>query len=359
MINVTKTFLPPMEDYLRHLEQVWLSFQVTNRGSLVQELEERLLEKLEMENIICMCNGTIPIQIAINNFCCAGDEIITTPFSYVATTSSIVWENCIPIFVDICPDNLTIDESKIAEAISSKTKAILATHVFGNPCNVIEIERIANKYNLHVIYDAAHAFGVKYMERSIFQFGDVSTCSFHATKVFHTGEGGALLTNNYELHNKLFQKHNFGHSNVNNFSIVGINGKMSEINAAMGLSCIPYYDMNYENRKRAVMSYEENLSFNGYRSFKVREGTNWNYSYYPLIFDSEDFLLRVEKELNDSDIFPRRYFFPSLNTLDFLENKSEMPVSESISCRILCLPLSHDINDFNLKRITNIINKCW
>src|SRR5690606_1654385 len=191
MINVTKTFLPPQEEYNAILKRSWDKNWITNRGLLVQELEDELKDYLGVSNIIAMTNGTLPLQIAIKALGLKGD-IITTPFSYVATTSSIVWEGCNPVFVDIHPEYLTIDETKIEAAITPKTTAILATHVFGNPCEVEAIDVIAKKHNLKVIYDAAHCFGVTYKGESLFNYGDVSTCSFHATKLFHTGEGGAL-----------------------------------------------------------------------------------------------------------------------------------------------------------------------
>ena len=217
MINVTKTFFPPLAEYEEQLQRIWKNEWLTNRGELVLELEDKLKRHLDVPNIILMTNGTLPIQIALK-LLANGGEVITTPFSYVATTSAIVWENCTPVFVDIHPEYLTIDETKIEAAITEKTTAILATHVFGNPCNVEVIEAIAKKYNLKVIYDAAHCFGVNYTGQSIFNYGDVSTCSFHATKLFHTGEGGAAFCNNEKLFHKVFYSHNFGHNGPDRFS---------------------------------------------------------------------------------------------------------------------------------------------
>ena len=214
MINVTKTFLPPIEEYTKQLKRAWDNQWLTNRGELVLELEEKLKQYLSVSNILVMNNGTIPLQIALKLFG-KGGEVITTPFSYVATTAAIVWENCTPVFVDIHPHYLTIDETKIEAAITPKTTCILATHVFGNPCNLEAIEAIANKHNLKVVYDAAHAFGVSYKENSIFDYGDVSTCSFHATKLFHTGEGGAVFCKEETFRHQLFYSHNFGHKTAN------------------------------------------------------------------------------------------------------------------------------------------------
>jgi len=354
MINVTKTFLPPQEEYNAILKRVWDKNWITNRGVLVLELEEKLKHYLGVPHIIATTNGTLPLQIAIKALNLTG-EIITTPFSYVATTASIIWEGCTPVFVDIHPDYLTIDETKIEAAITPKTSAIIATHVFGNPCNVEVIETIAKKHNLKVIYDAAHCFGVTYKGQSVFNYGDVSTCSFHATKVFHTGEGGSLFTKTAALKNTLFYHHNFGHKGALDFQGLGINAKMSELQAAMGLAVLPYMDTIFTERKKAIDFYNKNLDFKKVRKMQLREGTEWNFSYYPVIFQSEERLLRVEKVLNENHIFPRRYFYPSLNTIEYANGK-RMPVSESISSRILCLPLYHGLNFEDLIFICKLIS---
>ena len=355
MIPVTKTFFPPLEEYTYQLKRIWTNEWLTNRGELVKELEDKLVNHLGSPDIILTTNGTLPLQIAIKLLANKG-EVITTPFSYVATTSSIVWENCKPVFVDIHPKYLTIDETKIEAAITSKTTAILATHVFGNPCNVEAIEKIALKYGLKVIYDAAHCFGVKFKGESVFNYGDVSTCSFHATKIFQTGEGGAMFANDKDLLRKLFYSHNFGHNGPHNFHGVGVNAKMSELQAAMGLSVLPYILEIYSRRKEVVDYYNANLNFKNIRCIDIRKHTDWNYSYYPIIFSSEEKLLQVEEALNSKEIFPRRYFFPSLNNLSYVEGGA-MPISDKISNTILCLPLYHTITDQIQRTIINIINK--
>lgn len=354
MINVTKTFLPPIEDYHLHLKRAWDNQWLTNRGQLVKDLEEKLLDYLSVSNIILTNNGTVPLQIALKLLANKG-EVITTPFSYVATTASIVWENCSPVFVDIHPEYLTIDETKIEEAITPNTTAILATHVFGNPCNVDTIEAIAKKHNLKVIYDAAHCFGVKYNNKSIFEYGDVSTCSFHATKLFHTGEGGAMFASDQDLQKKLFYSHNFGHDGYLAFHGLGVNGKMSELHAAMGLAVLPFMEKIIDERKKVVDFYNDNINFSNTQTLKIRENTEWNYSYYPIIFESESKLLEVQKSLNENQIFPRRYFYPSLNTIEYTSGM-KMPISESIASRILCLPLYESIDVEILKIIVNCIN---
>ncbi len=355
MINVTKTFLPPIEEYQMQLQRIWKNEWLTNRGALVQELETNLKQYLNVSTIICMNNGTIPLQIALKVLGNRG-EIITTPFSYVASTSAIVWENCTPVFVDIHLEYLTIDETKIEAAITSNTTAILATHVFGNPCHLEAIQAIAKKYNLKVIYDAAHCFGVSYKGKSLFNYGDVSTCSFHATKIFHTGEGGALFCNNKNLEQQFYYSHNFGHKSATEFYGVGINGKLSELQAAMGLAVLPYMNEILGGRKKVVEYYNKNLDFSKLKKMKLRADINWNYSYYPIIFKTEETLLKVQKALNKSQVFPRRYFYPSLNTLNYVDSK-KMPVSESIASNILCLPLYSVLKENELDLICTLINK--
>lgn len=355
MINVTKTFFPPIDEYTKFIEKIWGNQWLTNRGELTLELETRLKKYLNIHNIIIMNNGTIPIQIALKLL---GDngEIITTPFSYVATTASILWENCTPVFVDIKPDYLTIDEDLIEAAITEKTKCILATHVFGNACNIAVIDRIARKHNLYVIYDAAHCFGVEYEGQSIFNYGDISTCSFHATKLFHTGEGGAAFCNNKELEHKIYYSHNFGHNGPLDFHGLGINGKISELQSAMGLTVLPHMPEILKKRQQVVEHYESSLKFNKIKAMRLRNGVKWNYSYYPIIFESESLLLKVQDALNQLKIFPRRYFYPSLNNVPFIQ-VVQMPISDSIASRILCLPLYDSLNASDLNLIISVINK--
>ena len=357
MIPVTKTFLPPIEEYQKYLEHIWDSNQIANGGKLWSELQVRLKNYLDSPDLILTANGTLPLQIALKALAENG-EVITTPFSYVATTAAIVWENCTPVFVDIHPDYLTIDETKIEAAITEKTTAILATHVFGNPCNVQEINKIAKKYGLKVIYDAAHCFGVKFKGESIFNFGDVSTCSFHATKIFHTGEGGAMFCKDPEFYQKLFYSHNFGHKGETEFHGLGINAKMNELQAGMGLAVLPYFERLIKEKSKVVKMYDEELDFSRIRKLKLREETLWNYSYYPVIFRTENELLKLLKELNKENIFPRRYFYPSLNTLHYVTS-TKMELSENIAKCILCLPISHSIRKRDVRYIIELVNKTF
>lgn len=353
-IFVTKTHLPSQEVYNNYLNKLWDCAWLTNRGQLVLDLEKKVKEKLKSSEVILTNNGTLPIQIALKLFGKQG-EIITTPFSYVATTSSIVWENCTPVFVDIHKEYLTIDETKIEAAITSETTAILATHVYGNPCNVVVIEQIAKKHGLKVIYDAAHCFLVDYKGQSIFNYGDVSTCSFHATKLFHTAEGGAMFCNDKDVYHKLFYSHNFGHNGSLEFHGLGINAKMSELQAAMGLAMLPEMDFVINERKKIVDIYNTYFKGLNLKTLKLREETNWNYSYYPVIFNTEETLLKVEDALKKEEIYARRYFYPSLNKLTFITNNQNMPVSESIANRVMCLPLYVGLSEEELKLITTTV----
>jgi dTDP-4-amino-4,6-dideoxygalactose transaminase len=356
MIPVTKSFLPPIEEYMAQVQRAYNNQWLTNRGELVQELEQKLTDHLQLKKskILCMNNGTIPLQIALK-LLGNGGEIITTPFSYVATTAAIVWENCTPVFVDIHPEYLTIDETKIEAAITKKTTCILATHVFGNPCNVEEIELIAKKHNLKVIYDAAHCFGVNYKGKCIFEYGDISTCSFHATKLFHTGEGGAIFCKDEELFHKIFYSHNFGHNGPLDFYGLGINGKISELQAAMGLAVLPHINTILCGREKSVQKYNLKIDRKNIKKLKIREQTKWNYSYYPILFQNEIDLLSVQQKMNLHNIFPRRYFYPSLNTLPFIK-ESKKVVSANVSTRILCLPLYMGLELTRIDEICSAIN---
>jgi dTDP-4-amino-4,6-dideoxygalactose transaminase len=356
MIPVTKSFLPPIEEYTAQVQRAYNNGWLTNRGSLVLELEDKLTEYLNLEQakILLMNNGTVPLQIALK--CLAkGGEVITTPFSYVATTSTIVWEGCTPIFVDIHPEYLTIDETKIEAAITQKTTCILATHVFGNPCNVEEIERIAMKHNLKVIYDGAHAFGVSYKGKSIFEYGHVTTCSFHATKLFHTGEGGAIFCKDPDLFHQLYYSHNFGHDGPLAFHGLGINGKMSELQAAMGLAVLPHMNEILGDRSSVVTWYHDCLKLDSLEVLKIRNETNWNRVYYPVLFESESQLFEVQNSLQAAGVFPRRYFYPSLTQLPYV-SQITCEIASDISSRILCLPLFYGLSEKDVKGIASIIN---
>lgn len=355
MINVTKSFLPPIERYIQYLKGIWERGHLTNHGPLVIELETKLKEYLQVPYILFVSNGTVALQIAIKALGLKGD-IITTPFSYVATTSSIVWEHCNPVFVDIEPDTLTIDPKSVENAITDKTTAILATHVYGNPCDVEVIQLVAEKYSLKVIYDAAHSFGVRYKGRSLLSYGDFSTLSFHATKLFHTVEGGAIVTGNPDLAHRASYMRNFGHNGPEDFYGVGINGKNSELHAAMGLCLIEEIDGIILRRRLVSETYDELLKGMNVERLKIREYTTYNYAYYPVLFPTESILLKVKTALNDNQIYPRRYFYPSLNKLNYVSRKS-MPISEDVARRVLCLPLYPQLSYEDVAKICGIISK--
>lgn len=337
MIPVTKPFLPPIDEYNKLIKGIWERQWLTNNGPLVNELELKLKEYMNVSHLLYLNNGTIALQIAIKALGLKG-EIITTPFSYVATTSSIVWEGCEPIFVDIDENTLNIDVRKIESAINGKTSAILATHVYGNPCDVDAIQMIADKYNLKVIYDAAHCFGTTYKGKSIFEYGDVSTTSFHATKLFHTIEGGAVFTRNPELLKTMAYMRNFGHDGPEKFFGLGINGKNSEFHAAMGLVNLNYIDEILRNRKELSFYYTKKLEGLNKTSPILLDGSQFNFAYYPIVLPTEEILEKMVKVLNDNWVYPRRYFYPSLHHLNYVGGH-ELPISESVSKRVLCLPL--------------------
>jgi len=353
-IQVTKSFLPPIEEYTNLLQTVWDTQQLTNGGPLLLKLIDELKSFLSLPQLLVTTNGTLSLQLAIKALALTGD-IITTPFSYIASSSSIVWEGCRPVFVDIEPDSWCIDAAKIEEAITAQTTAILATHVFGNPCDVATIKAIADKHNLKIIYDGAHAFGVQYLGESIFNFGDISICSFHATKIFHTAEGGCLITQDESLLKKLIWLHNLGHSGQEDFYGSGINAKATELQAAMGLAVLPYVNTLIECRKQRAIMYDALLKKSNLQHIQTREGASRNYAYYPVLFENKETMLTVKKALNQQQIFPRRYFYPSLNTVEYLKGKP-MPIAEDVASRILCLPLYHDLELADITRISDIIN---
>ncbi len=353
MINVTKSFLPPKEEYLAYLDKIWETNQLTNHGPLVYELEEKLKDYLGVKHLFFISNGTIALQIAIKALDLKG-EVITTPFSYVATTSTIVWESCQPVFVDIDPHTLCIDPDLIEATITENTTGIMATHVYGIPCAVEKIQAIADKHGLKVIYDAAHTFGGKYKGESIVSYGDIATLSFHATKLFHTVEGGAIITEDDELAHRISYMRNFGHKGQEEFWGLGINGKNSEFHAAMGLCVLPHLTEIITARKQVSGWYDDFLAGSGLVRPTLPEGTEYNYAYYPVLFSSEEALVSAQSRLNKADIYPRRYFYPCLNGLPYVK-RCNMPVAESNSSRVLCLPLYTELRLRNVEQITRIL----
>lgn len=354
-IYVTKTFLPPIEEYEEYLKKIWQNNQLTNQGPLLQDFQEQVVSHLGVKYFHFLANGTLALQLAIKALGITEGEIITTPFSYVATTSSILWEKCEPVFVDIKPDTFCIDPSKIEAAITPSTKAIMAVHVFGNPCDVDAIELIARKHDLKVIYDGAHAFGVTYKGRSLLDYGDISTCSFHATKVFHTIEGGGIFTRDAAISERVDIIKRFGHNNDDHITL-GINAKASEFQAAMGLVNIKHLVHITAQRKKVFDQYDNEIG-DKFNKPRIVKDTLPNYAYYPLLLGSEEELLGVIGRLNSNNIFPRRYFYPSLNKLKYLKNTQACPISEDISRRIMCLPLYAGLDEKDVTRICEILNQ--
>jgi dTDP-4-amino-4,6-dideoxygalactose transaminase len=349
MILVTRPFSPPIEEYQELIKGIWQRNWFTNNGPLVNDLELKLKTYLDLNHLLYVTNGTIAIQIALKSLNIT-KEVITTPFSYVATTSSIVWEGCKPVFVDIDPETFNIDPSKIEAAITESTQAILATHCFGNPCDVEAIDKIAKKYGLKVIYDAAHCFGTKFKGESIFKFGDISTTSFHATKLFHTIEGGAVFTQDPELLKQLAWRRNFGHNGPEDFFGVGINAKNSEFHAAMGIVNLVYIEKILEARKRQADQYNEMLNHPMLKKPKIAENVSFNHAYYPIVFETHEMMMKVNQALELEGIFVRRYFYPSLSSLNYVDLQPT-PASDSISSRILCLPMYYELSKFEIELI--------
>ena len=352
MIQVTKPFLPPKKAYIERVSDIFERNWLTNDGPLVRQLETSVPEFLGTPNMAFVSNGTIALQLAIRALKLSG-EIITTPFSYVATSTSILWEGCTPVFVDIDSNGFNIDVESIESAITEETSAILVTHCFGIPCDVERIQEIAARKNLKVLYDAAHCFGTTHKGASIFNFGDISTCSFHATKLFHTIEGGGIFASE-QITREIKLMRNFGHDGPEQFSGIGINGKNSEFHAAMGISILPHMDEILSKRRTINASYFELL--NHLDSVRLVDPNlkGWNCAYCPAVFTSEELCLSVKERLEQHNIHPRRYFYPSLESIhgrpdDFC------PRSVSVASRILCLPSFHDLTFDEITLISKLI----
>jgi len=343
-IQVTKTYLPPLEEYQAYVEKIWESGWITNNGQLIRELEEKLQEYLGVKHVILIANGTLALQILYKALQLKG-EVITTPFSYVATTSSLVWEGLKPVFADIQPDTLCMDPKKVEEAISPDTSAIVATHVYGNPCDVEQLQEIADRKGLRLIYDAAHAFGVKYQGESVLRWGDAATLSFHATKLFHTVEGGAIVTEDDEIARVCEYMRRFGHDGPYAYHGVGINAKLTEFQAAMGLCILPRIEEIIEARQRIIDRYRENLAGSDIKTIELHpECSYYNGAYMPVLFPDEASLLRAERLLEEVEVKGRRYFYPSLSKLNYVEaSAGRVPVAEELAPRVLCLPLYPDL----------------
>lgn len=353
-IYVTQPSLAPLAEFNEYLEKIWATGVMTHNGPFMQQLEKEISAYEGVPDTICLANGTCAMQLAIRAMDLEG-EIITTPFTFIATANSITWERCTPVFVDIDPGTWNIDAEKIEAAITGKTCAILPVHVFSAPCDVVRIQQIADKHGLKVIYDAAHAMCVKVNGRSIMSYGDVSTTSFHATKLFNTCEGGACFTANKALAARMRRMRFFGFDERKEIVDDGMNAKMTEISAALGLANLKHLDGVRKNRRKKYELYQQLLSGCEYITFQKFDPEEYNYSYMPVLFDTEARLLQTLEKMAAEKIFPRRYFYPSLHDVRIFE-KVELPVSESIASRIACLPLYNALTEVEISEICRLIS---
>lgn len=358
-INVTRSSMPDFNDYVEEIRDIWESRWLTNMGAKHNKLQDELCSYLGVENTSLFTNGHLALEAAINAFDLKG-EVITTPFTFASTTQAIVREGLTPVFCDINDKNYTIDVNKIEALITEKTSAIVPVHVYGSICDVEKIEEIAKKYNLKVIYDSAHAFGVKYKGRGIGSFGDANMFSFHATKVFNTIEGGCITYSDSSLTKKYNIIKNFGMENAESYVEVSGNSKMNEFQAAMGLCNLKNVDGEIEKRKNAFLRYKKNLSgIDGIKIWEEQEGVTHNYSYFPVVFDKvkrDDVALK----LSDAGIFARKYFYPITSSFECYQGKFEIQatqVAKEISEKILTLPLYAGLTDGDVDRICDIIVK--
>lgn len=361
-INVTKPSMPSYEDYCQEIKSIWDSCWLTNSGPKHQELEKQLSKILETDNISLFTNGHLALEyiLSIYNFP-RGSEIITTPFTFVSTTNAIVRNGLTPLFCDVNEDDYTIDANKIERMITSKTVAILGVHVYGNICDVDKIEKIAKKHNVVVIYDAAHAFGIRYKNKSIATYGDASMFSFHATKVFNTIEGGCVCTKSQTDKEILDKMKNFGISSEDECAYIGGNAKMNEFQAAMGLCNLRHLDSNIKKRKDLVETYIKRLSgINGIKICKPQNNVEPNYAYFPVIFDGFKYGRdEVKKNLENNGIGSRKYFYPLTSDFDCYSNfnHGQTPVADYLSKHVLCLPLYPDLGVDEINQICDIIVK--
>lgn len=354
MIHVSKPFIPPFSEFAEILKKAWNKAWLANNGELLRELEKTIRDYLGVKHLYICSNGTVVLQMALKA-CGITKHVITTPFSYVATTNAILLEGCTPVYVDISNNSFCMDAGKIEQAITGDTQAIMATHVYGNSCDIEKIETIANKYNLKVIYDGAHAFGCSYKNRSLLSYGDISTCSFHATKIFQTAEGGCVITSDDDLAGKLNLLRQHGHKN-DEYLLAGMNAKNSELHAALGLAVFPYTGKIMENGEKQWNFYYDSLKKYSLKFLNPRPEMKYNYSYFPVVFDSERILEACLVRLQSKNIFPRRYFYPSLNKLPYIEYQP-CPVAEDIANRILCLPLYFNLTEEEQIRICRVIEE--
>ena len=361
IINVTRSSMPPLEEYIEQIRGLWETRWLTNRGVLHNELTEKLRSYLGADNILLFCNGHMALELGIQALGLSG-EVITTPFTFASTTHAIVRNGLTPVFCDIDPRRYTIDPNKIEPLITDRTSAIVAVHVYGIPCDTDSIKQIAFKYGLKVIYDAAHSFGTKWQGKSIAQYGDYSMFSFHATKVFHTIEGGGGAFSDADLHEKLSHLLDFGLCpGGTDADQVGSNAKLSEFHSAMGLCNIKYIDMEIAKRKIVAKRYDERLqTIKGLQLFPELTGVERNFAYYPVVFLDDFHKTREEvaENLLSSGIYARKYFSPltsALSCYDELFHRNPTPVAEEVARRVLCLPMFADMSLNDVDAVCDVV----
>jgi dTDP-4-amino-4,6-dideoxygalactose transaminase len=365
-INVTSPLLPELKQYEEYLEDIWNKKWITNNGEYHQKLEAALAQYLGVKYISLFTNGTLPLITALQALDLREGEVITTPYSFVATTHSIWWNGLKPIFVDVDPITGNIDPNKIEAAITTKTVAIMPVHVYGNPCDTDAIQKIADKYHLKVIYDAAHAFGVTVNNKSILEAGDISTLSFHATKVFNTVEGGALICHSAEMKKKIDHLKNFGFVDEVTVDEPGINSKMDELRAAFGLLNLKQIDKAINRRKEISEQYREGLKdIKGIRYINDLNGVKHNYSYFPIFIDENEYGMSRDalyETLKKYNIFTRRYFYPLISDFPMYKSlesakQENLPVAVNLANTVLCLPMYADLETNDVQEIINILRK--
>ncbi|MDR3362193.1 MAG: DegT/DnrJ/EryC1/StrS family aminotransferase [Desulfovibrio sp.] len=355
-VPVTKALVPDRGEYLRHLDTILASHSLTNNGPLCRKLEQELAVYLHTPRLALCSNGTSALQLALHAAGLAGKRVMTAPFSYVATVSALLWVGCDVVFADIDEETLCLDPASVTERMTPDTAGLLPVHMYGNICDVDALADIAGESGVKplVIYDAAQCFGSVFRGKSVLEYGDYAVCSFHATKVFHTVEGGCVIAHTPEALEALTLLRACGHRGDEHI-LLGINAKLSEVHAAVGLSLLDRVADNIAGRAKVSAMYDALLPAQGLRRPNQREGLEYNYAYYPVMFEDEKTLLRVVERLNAKNIFPRRYFYPALNTLPYLKARQTCPVAESIAPRILCLPLYSGLEDALIEKIVRVI----
>ncbi|MEY8720583.1 DegT/DnrJ/EryC1/StrS family aminotransferase [Bacteroides stercorirosoris] len=363
VITVTSPLLPSLDDFLPYLQDIWNRKWLTNNGYYHKELEKALCDYLKVPYVSLFTNGTLPLMCALQALRITG-EVITTPYSFVATTHSLWWNGIKPVFVDIDPETCNIDPLKIEAAITPKTTAIMPVHVYGKPCDTERIQQIADKYGLKVIYDAAHAFGVEVNGQSVLAAGDISTLSFHATKVYNTIEGGALICHDKKIKERIDYLKNFGFAGETTIIAPGINGKMDEVRSAYGLINLKQVDAAIESRRQVALQYRNALQqVKGIRFMEDMLGVRHNYSYFPIFVDSQEYGMTRDElyfKMKENSVLGRRYFYPLISefsTYRGLESArpENLPVAHRIADSVICLPMHHGIQKYEIERILSFI----